>query len=102
MKEFKLSKVRENLSEIVEDVKMTNESVVIEKYNRPQAAIVSISEYKEFEKWELENESRLMKSLLKKDKGVRYDWEDVKEELFEGVQNLSSRKPKKVSKKNKK
>ena len=98
-KELNMSDIRENLADIVEEVKMTNQSIVIEKYNKPQAAIVPYSEYEAFEEWEIEKESELMKKLIKKDTGIRYNWEDVKEELFNNVPAKPFRKPKKVSKK---
>lgn len=101
MKELNMSEVREKLADIIEEIKMTNHGVIIEKYNKPQAAIVPYSEYEEFEEWELQKESELMKNLLKKDTGIRYNWEDVKKELFENVPAKSFRKSKKVSRKNK-
>ena len=57
MKELNMSEVRENLADIVDEVKMKNESVIIEKYNKPQAAIVSYSEYEAFEELEVQNET---------------------------------------------
>ena len=98
MKELNMSEVREKLADIIEEVKATNHGVIIEKYNKPQAAIISYSEYEEFEEWELQKESELMKKLLKKDTGTRYNWEDVKKELFENVPAKPLRKSKKVSK----
>lgn len=100
-KELNMSEVREKLADIIEEVKMKNESIIIEKYNKPQAAIVPYSEYEAFEEWEIERESELMKKLIKKDSGVRYNWEDVKKELFENVPAKPVREPKKVSKKSK-
>ena len=100
-KELNMSEVREKLADIVEEVKMKNESIIIEKYNKPQAAIVPYSEYEAFEEWEIEKESELMKKLIKRDTGVRYDWEDVKKELFENVPAKPIRGSKKVSKKSK-
>ena len=99
MKELNMSEVREKLADIVEEVRMTNQSVVIEKYSKPQAAIVSYSEYAAFEEWEIKKESEIMKKLIKSDTGVRYNWEDVKKELFENVPAKPFRKSKKVSKK---
>ena len=99
MKELNMSEVREKLADIVEEVKMTNQSIIIEKYNKPQAAIVSYSEYEAFEQWEIEKESELMKKLIKNDTGIRYNWEDVKKELFENVPAKPFRGTKKVSKK---
>ena len=101
MKELNMSEVRERLADIIEEIKITNHGVIIEKYNKPQAAIVPYSEYEEFEEWELQKESELMKTLLKKDTGIRYNWEDVKKELFEDVPAKPFRKSQKVSKKNK-
>ena len=101
MKELNMSEVREKLADIIEEVKMTNQCIIIEKYNKPQVAIVSYSEYEEFEEWELQKESELMKNLLKKDTGIRYNWEDVKKELFDDVPAKSFRRSKKVSKKTK-
>lgn len=101
MKELNMSEVREKLADIIEEVKMTNHSVIIEKYNKPQAVIVPYSEYEEFEEWELQKESELMKNLLKKDTGIRYNWEDVKKELFEDVPAKPFRGPQKASRKNK-
>ena len=101
MKELNMSEVREKLADIIEEVKTTNNGVIIEKYNKPQAAIISYSEYEEFEEWELQKESELMKTLLKKDTGIRYNWEDVKKELFKDVPAKPFRKSKKVSKENK-
>ena len=101
MKELNMSEVREKLADIIEEVKMTNHSVIIEKYNKPQAAIVSYSEYEEFEEWELQKESELMKNLLKNDTGIRYNWEDVKKELFEDVPAKPFRRSQKASRKNK-
>ncbi|OGI07236.1 MAG: hypothetical protein A3I68_00790 [Candidatus Melainabacteria bacterium RIFCSPLOWO2_02_FULL_35_15] len=98
-KELNMSEVREKLADIIEEVKMKNESIIIEKYNKPQAAIVPYPEYEAFEEWEIERESELMKKLMKKDSGVRYNWEDVKKELFENVSAKPIRKSKKVSKK---
>ena len=100
-KELNMSEVREKLADIVEEVKMKNESIIIEKYNKPQAAIVPYSEYEAFEEWEIERESELMKNLIKKDSGIRYNWEDVKKELFEHVPAKPLRGPKKISKKSK-
>ena len=100
-KELNMSEVREKLADIVEEVKMKNESIIIEKYNKPQAAIVPYAEYEAFEEWEIEKESELMKKLIKRDTGVRYDWEDVKKELFENVPAKPIRSSKKVSKKSK-
>lgn len=102
MKELNMSEVREKLADIIEEVKMTNHSVIIEKYNKPQAAIVPYSEYEEFEEWELQKESELMKNLLKKDTGIRYNWEDVKKELFEDVPAKPFRRSQKTSRKDKK
>ena len=99
MKELNMSEVREKLADIVEEIKMTKQSVVIEKYSKPQAAIVPYSEYAAFEEWEIKKESEIMKKLIKSDTGVRYNWEDVKKELFENVPAKPSRKSKKVSKK---
>ncbi|MBI2996082.1 MAG: type II toxin-antitoxin system Phd/YefM family antitoxin [Candidatus Melainabacteria bacterium] len=99
MKELNMSEVREKLADIIEEIKMTNHSVIIEKYNKPQAAIIPYSEYEKFEEWELQKESELMKKLLKKDTGIRYNWEDVKKEIFENVPAKSFRKSPKVSKK---
>lgn len=101
MKELNMSEVREKLADIIEEVKMTNRGVIIEKYNKPQAAIIPYSEYEEFEEWELQKESELMKNLLKKDSGIRYNWEDVKKELLEDVPAKPFRKSQKVSRKNK-
>ena len=98
-KELNMSEVREKLADIVEEVKMKNESIIIEKYNKPQAAIVPYPEYEAFEEWEIEKESELMKKLMKKDSGIRYNWEDVKKELFENVPAKPVRGSKKVSKK---
>ena len=100
-KELNMSEVREKLADIVEEVKMKNESIIIEKYNKPQAVIVPYPEYEAFEEWEIEKESELMKKLIKRDTGVRYDWEDVKKELFENVPAKPIRGSKKVSKKSK-
>ncbi len=100
-KELNMSEVREKLADIIEEVKMKNESVIIEKYNKPQAAIVPYPAYEAFEEWEIERESELMKKLMKKDTGVRYNWEDVKKELFENVPAKPIRESKKVSKKSK-
>lgn len=99
MKELNMSEVRENLADIIDDVKMKNESVIIERYNKPQAAIVPYSEYEAFEEWEIQKETELMKKLVKSDTGIRYNWEDVKEELFNNVPAKPFRKSKKVSKK---
>jgi len=99
MKELNMSEVREDLANVIEEVKMTNHGVIIEKYNKPQAAIIPYSEYEAFEKWEMEKESELMKKLIKKDTGIRYNWEDVKKELFEDVSAKPFRRSKKVSKK---
>lgn len=99
MKELNMSEVRENLADIVDEIKMKNESVIIEKYNKPQAAIVPFSEYEAFEEWEIQKESELMKKLIKSDTGIRYNWEDVKKELFENVPAKPFRKSKKISKK---
>lgn len=98
-KELNMSDIRENLADIVDEVKMKNESIIIEKYNKPQAAIVPYSEYEAFEEWEIQKETELMKKLIKKDTGIRYNWEDVKKELFEDVPAKPFRKSKKVSKK---
>ena len=100
-KELNMSEVREKLADIVEEVKMKNESIIIEKYNKPQAAIVPYPEYKAFEEWEIQKESELMKKLIRKDTGVRYNWEEVKKELFENVPAKPIRGSKKVSKKSK-
>ena len=101
-KELNMSEVREKLADIIEEVKMKNESIIIEKYNKPQAAIVPYPEYEAFEEWEIEKESELMKKLMKKDSGIRYNWEDVKKELFENVPAKPFRRTKKVSKKSEK
>lgn len=101
MKELNMSEVRESLADIVEEVKMKNESIVIEKYNKPQAAIIPYSEYEAFEEWEIQKETELMKRLIKNDTGIRYNWEDVKEELFNNVPAKPFRKSQKVSKKSK-
>ena len=98
-KELNMSEVREKLADIVEEVKMKNESIIIEKYNKPQAAIIPYSEYAAFEEWKIAKESELMKNLMKKDTGIRYNWEDVKKELFEDVPAKPFRRTKKVSKK---
>ena len=100
-KELNMSEIREKLADIVEEVKMKNESIIIEKYNKPQAAIVPYPEYEAFEEWEIEKESELMKKLIKSDTGIRYNWEDVKRELFENVPAKPFRRTKKVSKKSK-
>ncbi|MBI3591158.1 MAG: type II toxin-antitoxin system Phd/YefM family antitoxin [Candidatus Melainabacteria bacterium] len=100
-RELNMSEVREKLADIIEDVKMKNESIIIEKYNKPQAAIVPYSEYEAFEEWEITKESELMKNLIKKDTGIRYNWEDVKKELFEDVPAKPFRRTKKISKKTK-
>lgn len=99
MKELNMSEVRENLADILDEVKMKNESIVIEKYNKPQAAIVPFSEYEAFEEWEIQKETELMKKLMKSDTGIRYNWEDVKKELFGNVPAKPFRKSKKISKK---
>jgi len=99
MRELNMSEVRENLADIVDKVKMTNRPIIIEKYNKSQAAIVPFSEYEAFEEWEIQKESELMKKLLKKDSGIRYNWEDVKKELFENVPAKPVRRSKKISKK---
>ena len=99
MKELNMSEVRERMAEIIEEVKMKNESIIIEKYNKPQAAIVPYSEYEAFEEWEIRKESELMSKLMKNDTGIRYNWEDVKKELFENVPAKPFRRSKKVSKK---
>lgn len=101
MKELNMSEVREKLADIIEEIKMTNQGIIIEKYNKPQAAIIPYSEYEEFEEWALQKESELMKNLLRRDAGIRYNWEDVKKELFENVPAKPFRRSKKVSRKNK-
>ena len=50
-------------------------------------------------KQEIKKASELMKKLIKRDTGVRYDWEDVKKELFKNVPAKPIRGLKKVSKK---
>ena len=47
----------------------------------------------------IKKESKLMKKLINSDTGIRYKWEDLKKELFEGVKVKPFRKSKKVSKK---
>ena len=76
-------------------------NIIIEKYNKPQAAIVPYSEYEAFEEWEIAKETELMKKLIKSDTGIRYNWEDIKKELFENVPAKPFRRTKKVSKKSK-
>ena len=49
----------------------------------------------------IKKESKLMRKLIRKNSGVRYNWEDVKKELFENVPAKPIRRSKKVSKKDK-
>ena len=51
------------------------------------------------EELEIAKDSRLMKKLIKSNTGIRYNWEDVKKELFKNIKASPSKKSKKAPKK---
>ena len=49
----------------------------------------------------MHKDSKLMKKLISNDNGIRYNWEDVKKELFENIPAKPLKKTKKNSRKSK-
>src|SRR3990172_4196312 len=99
-KTLPITKAREDLTSLVENVSRKLDEYIITVNGTPAAVLISAAEY---ESWKETNEilsdPKLLKDLREGEKDVkegRYsDWEDVKKELGWNVQNQNHRKSKK-------
>ena len=81
-----ITKVREDLTKLVDNAKKKLDEYIITVNGSPAAVIISAAEY---ESWKETNEIQadpgLMKAIKKGEEDVKkgriYDWEDVKKEL---------------------
>ena len=93
---------------MLEKAKKKKGGVVITVEGKPEAVLMSMKEFREYESWketqEILADKKLMKSIKQAEKdeaaGRVYDWEDVKKDLGWHVSDKNNKKSQKWSLRN--